>query len=715
MKRLVAAASISTFLLTLALPATAQETGGQRLFQLAQPATVRIFGDTAGTISYPSPDVNWEEAFATPFVVRLYNRYASGILTDAEFSTQLVSFITNDPLRYFQPTGEGKVVETQTGWSGSGFVATPDGYIVTNAHVGAPTDPELHDMIVNAGLTDAIVDVSSAFVQQWGLQLNDAQVNKLVGAMRSYLAEYGSVDVFGHSMYVAFARTIPGLTVTGKGIPLELIEAGEIIPGKDVAVMKLTHDRELITLPVGDDKTLQVGDPLYAVGFPGAATDNPLIAAESGLEPTFTTGVVSARKQSEGNFEVIQTDASVTYGSSGGPVLNSAGEVIGLATFISLASSGEQAAGFNFVVPMAVVNEFLQRANVTPAEGSLTPIWRQAVDAGQRHHYTTQLEHLRRINELSPGLPYVEDMMAAANTAIAEGRDETPSTPVMLYAAIALLVLGAAGAFFVIKRRKQVAPAGSVPAVGSGVSWSTPTSTEPPIHPPTVEIPDIVPPVTYEAPVDVEATGPEVRDPVFASASPAVTPAAAPAVVSADATTTTIDVLVARIRLEPLMLATDATGSAAILACCLDETSSPIERMAFESLGRHAVIARGGSMVREIDGAFVAAFASADDALASAMAFGLEAANLAAAGTPMKVRKVVHRCVPGLSHQDECAIAVRALRAGDDGEIIVTGAAKVAITSRYPGERPEPIHLDGTDADLDIWHVPMVSPGRADG
>jgi len=56
---------------------------------------------------------------------------------------------------------------------------------------------------------------------------------------------------------------------------------------------------------------------------------------------------------------VIQTDAAITWGNSGGPAFSFRGEVIGVATFISTTLEGDQAIqGFNFLIPVDSVNEF---------------------------------------------------------------------------------------------------------------------------------------------------------------------------------------------------------------------------------------------------------------------------------------------------------------------------------------------------------------------
>lgn len=88
--------------------------------------------------------------------------------------------------------------------------------------------------------------------------------------------------------------------------------------GRDVAVLKV-RGVNLPFIAFGDDQKLAVGDRVYVMG-------NPL-----GLEGTFSDGLLSARRIDEG-VAYLQITAPISSGSSGGPVLNARGEVVGIAT-----------------------------------------------------------------------------------------------------------------------------------------------------------------------------------------------------------------------------------------------------------------------------------------------------------------------------------------------------------------------------------------------
>ena len=122
-------------------------------------------------------------------------------------------------------------------------------------------------------------------------------------------------------------------------------------PSTDTAVLKIdTHSRALTPLPLGDSDTVSVGDPVYAIG-------NPF-----GLTRTLTAGVVSAlqRQIFAPNTQpidgVIQTDAAINHGNSGGPLIDAAGRVIGVTSQISTGTTGEQGnIGIGFAIPINIV------------------------------------------------------------------------------------------------------------------------------------------------------------------------------------------------------------------------------------------------------------------------------------------------------------------------------------------------------------------------
>lgn len=118
-------------------------------------------------------------------------------------------------------------------------------------------------------------------------------------------------------------------------------------PSNDLAVLRIpTEGVTLHPLTLGDSAKAQVGDPVLAIG-------NPF-----GLERTLTTGVVSALQRqitSPNGFtidNVIQTDAPINPGNSGGPLLNGAGEVIGINSQIETGGSGGGSVGIGFAVPI---------------------------------------------------------------------------------------------------------------------------------------------------------------------------------------------------------------------------------------------------------------------------------------------------------------------------------------------------------------------------
>src|SRR6266542_5656598 len=272
--------------------------------------------------------------------------------------------------------------------------------------------------------------------------------------------------------FTNFERSIAVLGSTGGGSTSSskrraatLVDAGEEFPGKDVALVKI-KSRNMATVPLGDDTALGTGDRLFVLGFPGAATFNPTLSKASQGEPTLTQGVLSAKKQVNGGYTVLQTDAGMTHGNSGGPVLDEQGKVVGVATAESVdPKTGRELSGLNFAVPASIVNELLRKAHVSATEGEAGRAYRQALDAIDRQWYKRSLPLLQRVQALDPGHPLVAKLIKDSQTAIEQGRDRTPveilGLPVLVLASaagVAVVVLVGLGVLALRSRRRRGEP-----------------------------------------------------------------------------------------------------------------------------------------------------------------------------------------------------------------------------------------------------------------
>ena len=132
--------------------------------------------------------------------------------------------------------------------------------------------------------------------------------------------------------------------VTFEGVGVRDAVVATLSRTEDLALLKVDNPPKGVSVPaLGDSAKLEVGEAVFAVGAP------------LGLEHTLTTGNISAIRNdfgSELSFyprHVIQTDAALNQGNSGGAVFNSRGEVIGIVSFIATPSHGS--VGLGFAIP----------------------------------------------------------------------------------------------------------------------------------------------------------------------------------------------------------------------------------------------------------------------------------------------------------------------------------------------------------------------------
>jgi S1-C subfamily serine protease len=117
--------------------------------------------------------------------------------------------------------------------------------------------------------------------------------------------------------------------------------------GTDLALLKLTDASNLPTASIGKSADVAVGDDVVAIG-------NALALPGS---PTVTRGIISAldRSLDTGSGQMtglIQTDASISSGNSGGPLMNAAGQVIGITSAAAASSQSTTAENIGFAIPI---------------------------------------------------------------------------------------------------------------------------------------------------------------------------------------------------------------------------------------------------------------------------------------------------------------------------------------------------------------------------
>ena len=430
-----------------------------------QPGIQLIEVDYSATIVIPEPDV--DPRAQQQLAQKLTQQALAGKIgtTNADFMEAAVNEFAKNPLTYFKPGTKKSRQTTALSSFGTGWVITPDGYIITAAHV-VKTDPKEHK---DQFATLALADFSKGLVAGMAsgeTKLTDSQQKKLSAALMKYAEKYLQVTDLKSTVTAQIGVAVAGFKKAQKGRPATVKAVGQPYPGKDVAILKLEGAQHMPTLPLGTNDEVSQGDTLFVAGYPAASTFYSGLSKDSEVQATITSGPLTAIKSSTSGMPVFQTQAPASPGNSGGPVLDSSGKVVGVLAAAAIGEQGVPLEGQEFVVPVSVVSEMLSQNGVTAARSDTTTAYDKAVDEYFQHHYKAALPLFRQAVSLYPEHPYAPDYIDKSNTAIAAGKDETPQ-PLWVWLLVGGGVLAVAvliGLVVVLVRRRgrKAAAAASV-------------------------------------------------------------------------------------------------------------------------------------------------------------------------------------------------------------------------------------------------------------
>jgi hypothetical protein len=231
------------------------------------------------------------------------------------------------------------------GGTGSGFIINPEGYVVTNGHV---------------------IEASYEYEKDKAKIIEEVLINFVAGKLRKEgkAATRANIEkwIEDHKLRIAGEpQSISKVVISnGDAYDFEIKKYSPPIPqrGKDVGVVKIPA-RDFPVVYLGNSSDLRLQQLIFPFGYPGAAApDGEYLGEKTATEVTITRGTVSALKVDVKGVPVVQTDAAIGHGNSGGPACNEAGEVVGISTF------GPEVAGFNFLVPIDTAKEFINDAGV---------------------------------------------------------------------------------------------------------------------------------------------------------------------------------------------------------------------------------------------------------------------------------------------------------------------------------------------------------------
>lgn len=248
--------------------------------------------------------------------------------------------------------------------SSSPNITSPTTYAVNNTGISGAVEAGIDFSLAAEKTVNAVVHV-----KQYGLTRQPRNLMEYLrngGAVQKQIQGAGSGVIITEDGYIVTNNhVIDGaseLEVTLNDNRTYKAEVVGTAPQADIALLKIDADQQLSYIPFGDSNSAKIGEWVLAVG-------NPF-----NLTSTVTAGIISAKSRDlneyDGNYQsFIQTDAAVNPGNSGGALVNTRGELIGINTAITSLTGSY--IGYSFAVPSnsakKIIDDIIEYGDVQKA------------------------------------------------------------------------------------------------------------------------------------------------------------------------------------------------------------------------------------------------------------------------------------------------------------------------------------------------------------
>lgn len=346
----------------------------------------------------------------------------------------------------------GKTYTICSAGFGSGFVVNDNGYIVTNAHVANANN--LDSLIEGWSedgtyeldfITDIINFLESEFDDVTISQITEEEMINFVTILLAELYDQGYITITDkeREIYIQGSEIFTFDEESGSLLDKENYFKANLVESNDLSsfYQSLLSEETYIT-QVADLAVLQVdgefnfpstpiissgystGQTIYVVGYPAIADDSELISSTQVLSSSVTKGSISAIKPNTNNtYDLIQIDAAIQGGNSGGPIIDEQGNVVGVATYSLSSDSGN----FNYGVSGKELLSFLTNSSVEPQINSLRSNLQNSLSDASLGYYKRAKESLEQILITQPALTVtLQPLLDLCDEKIEAGEDRSP-------------------------------------------------------------------------------------------------------------------------------------------------------------------------------------------------------------------------------------------------------------------------------------------------
>ena len=394
----------------------------------------------------------------------LYRGVAKAQAGELTLSTRAVAewafdHIEAEPEKYLTTVGKKRTVELTQSYVGTAFFVNGSGNAITARHVVTPDADISRGFAADAAkqLAKSDGDLMIRLLRKWDLS------SKTKRDIRASVAAFDRAKV---KLTVSAPKVSMMLGVAGAGgsrvgqvVPVEVVHRSSRELGVDVAVLQVrTLSTNMPAVTLATEAPGQ-GSQIYVNCFTADATWNADMSTAAQLLPTGAAATITAVKPSTGGINLLQTDAPVGPGCSGGAAFDADGDVVGIV--VSGVASGQ-----TYVQPVGLISEALQRSGVDLKASLTSERWNQALTDYYQGYFSKALAEVNEVRALYAPHAYVDKFIADSQIAITEGRDQTPEpeppvSSTMIAMVIGSVVLGAGGALvFVLIRRRRTGLAG---------------------------------------------------------------------------------------------------------------------------------------------------------------------------------------------------------------------------------------------------------------